>query len=252
MVMKARLTLEDGTIFTGESFGASGEVAGEVVFNTSLSGYQEILTDPSYAGQMVAMTNPQIGNYGVNKEDLESARPQVVAYIVRELSPVVSNFRAESNLESFLAENNIPKSSPGLVGRDMIATVTTKKPYDWDDGFISKFSSPGPVFEGETLSVVAVDYGAKYNILRCLVENGFKVKVVPADFPSEEILKLKPDGVFLSNGPGDPAGAPYAVDIISKPAGQKAGFGQGGYYFAESRLRGRRGFAAVRRRGDAR
>ncbi|TET35149.1 MAG: glutamine-hydrolyzing carbamoyl-phosphate synthase small subunit [Planctomycetota bacterium] len=261
--MKARLALEDGTIFTGESFGAAGEVAGEVVFNTSLSGYQEILTDPSYAGQMVAMTNPQIGNYGVNKEDLESARPQVVAYIVRELSPVVSNFRAEGDLESFLGENNIPgisgidtrrltrhirlegamkgvlstadgdeaalvekaKSSPGLVGRDMIATVTTKKPYDWDEGFISKFGSPRPEFEGETLNVVAVDYGAKYNILRCLVENGFKVKVVPADFPSEEILKLKPDGVFLSNGPGDPAGAPYAADIVKQLLGKVPIFG---------------------------
>jgi len=261
--MKARLVLEDGTIFTGESFGAAGEVAGEVVFNTSLSGYQEILTDPSYAGQMVAMTNPQIGNYGVNAEDLESARPQVAVFIVREISPVVSNFRADGNLETFLADNDIPgisgidtrrltrhirvegamkgilstgdesdgeliekaNSSPGLVGMDMIATVTAKEPYDWNEGFISKFGSPKPESRGETLNVVAVDYGAKYNILRCLVENKCKVKVVPANYPAAEILKQKPDGVFLSNGPGDPAGAPYAADIVSGLLGKVPIFG---------------------------
>lgn len=235
---KAILALEDGLVFEGTSFGAEGEAYGEVVFNTSMTGYQEILTDPSYKGQMVCMTYPLIGNYGVNREDVESTRPFVEGFIVKEVSRIYSNWRASEDLGSYLRRNKVvgiegidtraltkhlreegakkgvistkdldsqslvrkAKNSPGLEGRDLIKEVTCAKAYDWN--------------KSGKYKVVALDSGIKHNILRNLAARDCRVRVVPATTTAKEILAYKPDGLFLSNGPGDPAVLPYIVDAV--------------------------------------
>ncbi len=251
--MIAKLALENGTVFTGESFGASGETAGEAVFNTSMIGYQEILTDPSYCGQIVTMTYPHIGNYGINPEDMESSKPQVAGFIVREYSKFYSNFRATESLGDYLKRNNIvgienldtrkltriirtagamnavistadlddsslvrkAKKFPSMSGLDLAKVVTTKTQY--------KYAAIGkPDYK---YKVVAYDFGIKTNILRKLHERGCDVTVVPANFSAEDALKLNPDGIFLSNGPGDPAAVTYAIENVKKLIGRKPVFG---------------------------
>ncbi len=246
--MKAIIALEDGRIFAGRAFGATGERTGEVVFNTSMMGYQEILTDPSYCGQIVTMTYPLIGNYGVNEEDFESAKPWVEGFIVREYSPSFSNWRAKKSLGEFLKENNIPgiegvdtraltrhirstgamkgiistedldknsliekaRSSPGLVGRDLVKEVTCGQAYIWKE-------AEGKEQRAEKqFKVVVIDCGVKFNILRMLERQDCQVTVVPAKTSAEEILKIQPDGLLLSNGPGDPAGVPYVIETVRK------------------------------------
>ncbi len=253
--MSGLLALEDGTIFYGEGFGAKATVVGEVVFNTSMTGYQEILTDPSYRGQMVVMTASHIGNVGVNPDDMESDRPQVQAFIVREISPVVSNWRAKESLPEYLARHGIPGLSEvdtraltrhirergamkaalttedvpaekliamaqaweGLEGRDVVREVTCPEPYNWMDGVIREFQPHGfQPTDSHPFHVVAYDFGVKRNILRRLVDHGCRVTVVPAHTPAEEVLALSPDGIFLSNGPGDPAGVPYAAAAVAE------------------------------------
>lgn len=244
--MKAILALEDGTYFEGENFGFAGECAGEVVFNTAMTGYQEVLTDPSYKGQIVAMTYPLIGNYGCNPEDFESNGAKVEGFIVREYSHYYSNWRAKMSLGDFLEENEIvgiqgidtraltrklriygvlqgvistidldPQSlikkandSPGLIGRDLVKEVTCDEPFLWEDAMM-----------GKKYNVVAVDYGVKYNILRRLTWHGCQVTVVPADTSADQILAYEPDGIFLSNGPGDPEGVSYAIETVRKLIG---------------------------------
>jgi carbamoyl-phosphate synthase small subunit len=239
--MKAILALEDGTVFTGRTFAGKGEVLGEVVFNTSMTGYQEILTDPSYRGQIVTMTYPLIGNYGINTEDTESRKIQAEALIVRECEPVPSNWRSQKALAEYLEEEGVigiegidtraltrhirlsgamkgiistedldpasltskAKSSPGLVGRDLVKEVTCPSSYQWK------------TIEKEKLfHVVAFDFGVKHNILNCIAHTGCRVTVVPAATSAEEIRKLNPDGILLSNGPGDPEPITYAVRTI--------------------------------------
>ena len=257
--MKAFIALEDGTIFEGTSFGSSGERLGEVVFNTSMTGYQEIMTDPSYKGQIVTMTYPLIGNYGINKEDVESSGPKVEGFVIKERSKITSNWRSEKTLDQYLKENNIigiegvdtrsltlhirtkgamkgiistvdlnPKSlikkakdSPGLIGRDLVKEVTCKKPYNAKTIY-TNFSA---ISHNVKFKVVAMDFGIKYNILRCLVNAGCDVIVVPANTKAKDILAEKPDGIFLSNGPGDPAAITYAIDEIKKLLGKKPIFG---------------------------
>ena len=264
--MKAILALEDGTVLRGEGFGAQAAACGEVCFNTSMTGYQEILTDPSYKGQIVAMTYPLIGNYGVNRQDVESWRPHVSGFVIRELSPVVSNWRAEYSLAEYLEKNGIPgiqgvdtraltktlrvrgamkgfistKETPddeavasarawgGLVGVDYVKEVTHPEAFLWDpdDQQSANFNlvqgtaaadarnvrDPLPPAD---ISIVAYDFGMKYNILRRLRQRGFKVRVVPAMTPAAETLKYKPAGIFLSNGPGDPSALDYAVQAVN-------------------------------------
>jgi carbamoyl-phosphate synthase small subunit len=246
----AKLALEDGTVFTGQAFGARGEVDGEVVFNTSMTGYQEILTDPSYHGQIVAMTYPLIGNYGVNAEDAESGRPWVRGFVVRELSRLASNHRSGGTLDAYLAEHQVigiegidtralvrltrvqgalkgllsttdlddasliakAQASPGLVGRDLAREVMPEGATRWEPGFESRFATlsegdrnrPVPDRDERRPHVVALDFGMKWNIPRHLVECGCRVTVVPGSTPAEAILDHKPDGIFISNGPGDP------------------------------------------------
>ncbi len=260
--MKALVALEDGTIFEGESFAAAGEAAGEIVFNTGMAGYQEVLTDPSYRGQIVTMTYPLIGNYGVNPEDMESAQIQLEAFLVKEYCPYPSNFRSTGTLADFLKQHQIPgiqgidtraltrhirmagamkavistvdlnpesliqkaKDSEGLVGRDMVREVTCKEPYGWtDNGPVSgnNFSASKP----GAYKIVALDFGLKYNQLRLLTERDCAVQVVPATTSAKDILAMDPDGVFLSNGPGDPAGVPGVVDTIKTLIGKKPIFG---------------------------
>jgi carbamoyl-phosphate synthase small subunit len=254
--IRALIALEDGRIFEGKAFGARGERYGEIVFNTSMTGYQEILTDPSYKGQIVTMTYPLIGNYGVNPQDVESSRPHVEGFVVREYIRNYSNWRAKESLEAFLNQYNITgvegvdtraitrhirslgamkaiistedldpqrlvrkaKESPGLVGRDLIKEVTCEKPYLWSADQQTAIIPP-------RFKVVAMDFGAKHNILRILEGLGCEVRVVPAAASAEEILELDPDGVFLSNGPGDPAGAPYIVEEVRKLMGKRPIFG---------------------------
>jgi carbamoyl-phosphate synthase small subunit len=251
----AKLALEDGTVFTGRAFGARGEVDGEVVFNTSMTGYQEILTDPSYHGQIVAMTYPMIGNYGINAEDAESARPWVRAFVVRELSRLASNYRSGSTLDAYLLENGVlgiegidtralvrltrergalkgivsttnlddsrlvekAKASPGLLGRDLTAEVMGTQATTWEPGFIGGFGmeNQGASKPGEIRPhVVALDFGMKWNIPRHLVESGCRVTVVPGSTPAEAILEHQPNGIFLSNGPGDPAALTTATETV--------------------------------------
>lgn len=247
----ARLALEDGTVFTGRAFGAPGEKPGEVVFNTSMMGYQEILTDPSYRGQIVTMTYPLIGNYGTTDADAESNRVQVEGFIVRELTRVPSNYRSVRDLDAYLKASNVTglegidtralvrrlrvrgamtgvlstldadnaslvataKAFGGMAGRDLVREVVPDQPRVWSEGF-------GPLAEHvlprqpRQKRVVAVDYGMKWNILRCLTQVGCEVIVVPGTATGQEILKHEPDGIFLSNGPGDPAAVTYAHAAI--------------------------------------
>ena len=260
--MKALIALEDGTIFEGKSFTGSGETSGEIVFNTGMSGYQELLTDPSYKGQIVTMTYPLIGNYGVNPEDMESDRVQVEAFLIKEYNAIPSNFRATGTLADFLKKDNIlgvegidtraltrhirnagalkgivstedldPKSlirkaknSPGLVGRDLVREVTCAEPYGWLDNQPAPGSNFSTAAPGK-YKVVAYDFGLKYNQLRLLAERNCSVQVVPCTATADEILAMKPDGVFLSNGPGDPAGIPGIVDNIRALFGKTPIFG---------------------------
>jgi carbamoyl-phosphate synthase small subunit len=284
-VKKALLALADGTLFEGVSFGAEGEAVGEVIFNTSMTGYQEVLTDPSYKGQMVVMTYPLIGNYGINPEDVESKAPAVEGFIVKEASACPSNWRSTQNLDSYLKDHGVvgiqgidtraltrhlrdygamegvistrdlepdslvakAKASPGLIGRDLVREVACTSPYAWTEGTwqlgkgyvdsakcqvpsaklehqLSLFTEPG-TRDSEPFKVVAYDCGIKWNILRKLVEVGCHVTVVPADTSAATVLNMAPDGVFLSNGPGDPEGVPYLVANVRKLIGTKPIFG---------------------------
>ena len=262
MKKKAILALSDGKLFEGFSFGAEGETTGEVVFNTSMTGYQEILTDPSYKGQIVTMTYPLIGNYGINDEDVESNKPYAEGFIVKEASEYPSNWRSKKTLGSYLKENNIvgihgidtraltkhirdfgakegvistidlnPKSliekakaSPGLIGRDLVKEVTCKKTYKWDTDVwdIKKGYQDQKEYR---FKVVAYDFGIKQNILRLLINAGCSATVVPADTKAEDVMAINPDGILLSNGPGDPEGVPYVIENIKKLIGRKPIFG---------------------------
>jgi carbamoyl-phosphate synthase small subunit len=267
MAPTAKLALEDGTVFVGQAFGAPGEVDGEVVFNTSMTGYQEILTDPSYCGQIVTMTYPQIGNYGVNSEDLESPRPHLAGFVVRERSRRTSNYRAEGDLDDYLRRYGVvaiegidtralvrrirthgamkgvlstldlddaslvrkAQASPGLVGRDLVRQVVPSEPRVWTQGLnpLAYWShSDRPRRRGgATPHVVALDYGMKWNIARHLAEQGCRVTVLPGTATAQEVLDCQPDGVFLSNGPGDPEPLTYAVETIRGLLGRKPIFG---------------------------
>ena len=260
--MKALIALEDGTVLTGRSFTGAGEAVGEIVFNTSMSGYQEVLTDPSYTGQMVTMTYPLIGNYGVNDEDMESLSVHPRAFLMREYQATPSNFRSQGTLADFLKKHNVvgiegidtrmltriirtqgamkaiistedmdeaslvkrAKEWPGLVGRDMVARVSTQNPYNWIDNNLAE-GVDFPVSESKRLKVVAYDFGIKFNQLRILTDKGCDVQVVPATTTAEEVLALNPDGIFLSNGPGDPAGVDGVIDNIRNLLGKKPIFG---------------------------
>lgn len=260
--MKAILLLEDGTVFEGTSFGAKGVKCGEVVFNTSMSGYQEILTDPSYNEQIITMTYPLIGNYGTNGEDIESGKLSVSGFIVKENCDYPSNWRNQQSLSDYLKVNNvvgiegidtrklvkhirtagamrgiisssersIPKLKkmldeyPGLVGRDIVKDVTTEKTYKWNKPVIDVLSDK-PLKPVKKFKVVAIDYGIKQNILRMLYSNGCDVTVVPAKTSAKQILAKKPDGVFLSNGPGDPAPVEYAAETVKGLLGKVPIFG---------------------------
>jgi carbamoyl-phosphate synthase small subunit len=257
-----KLALEDGTVYAGEAFGADGTHDGEVCFNTSLMGYQEILTDPSYCGQIVTMTYPLIGNYGVTEEDIESARPQVEGFVIKELARRMSNFRATGTLEEYLKHFGIvgiqgvdtrsitrklriqgalkgsisteilddvalverARAWPGLVGQDMVQRVAPAKAFEWNKGFESKFAMP-PRGQERRFKIVAIDCGMKRNILRNLVETGCEVAVVPARTTATEILEHKPDGIFVSNGPGDPEPLAYTIDALRGLVGKVPIFG---------------------------
>ncbi|MDO8520033.1 MAG: glutamine-hydrolyzing carbamoyl-phosphate synthase small subunit [Deltaproteobacteria bacterium] len=262
----AHLILADGTIFSGTSFGYAGSHTGEVVFNTSMSGYQEILTDPSYEGQIVVMTYPQIGNYGINADDAESKKIYLSGFIVKEVSPVVSNYRSTMDLSTYLQKHKVPgvagidtralvrkireagalqaliKCGPlgdvaglkkkaaalaGMEGQDLAKSVSNPKGYRWKEGVhrVAADGSPPPKKGKKKFRVVAYDFGIKQNILRMLTDEGCDVQIVPAEFPAERVLALKPDGVFLSNGPGDPAVCDYAVENVRKLLGKKPVFG---------------------------
>ena len=261
--MNAKLILENGTIFTGKSFGANHETTGEVVFNTSLTGYQEILTDPSYCGQIVTMTYPLIGNYGVNIDDLESVKPQVAGFIVKEYSAFPSNFRSTGSLGDWLAKYNITgiqgidtrmltkmirsvgamrgiistgdlddksllakvHKSAHMAGLDLASRVTTDKSYTWNKIDTTPFALPAINSGGKKWNVAVYDYGVKQNILRRLTSYGCNLTVLPAQTPADDLLKMKPDGIFLSNGPGDPAAVTYAIENIKKLVGKKPIFG---------------------------
>ncbi|MBW1868123.1 MAG: glutamine-hydrolyzing carbamoyl-phosphate synthase small subunit, partial [Deltaproteobacteria bacterium] len=265
--MKALLALEDGTIFHGRSFTGHGETAGEMVFNTSMSGYQEILTDPSYCGQMVTMTYPLIGSYGVNEEDVESDRIQVRALFVKEYQEYPSNYRSQKSLADYLKASGIPgvegidtraltrhirvrgamkaalstgdldpdslvekaRHAPDMVDRDLVKEVTCDEPFLWQNGRPAKIEGGLDHFQWPEkpgyFRVVAMDYGVKYNILRSLEDRGCTVFVMPAGTKSESINRLDPDGLFLSNGPGDPAAVPYAVETIRDQIGRRPIFG---------------------------
>ncbi len=262
----ALLALADGRTFRGESFGAEGEAHGEVVFNTSMTGYQEIMTDPSYKGQIVAMTYTLIGNYGVNDEDVESGRPWVEGFIVKEASPAPSSWRGRRTLDEYMREHGIvgiqgidtraltrhlrdhgaqegvisteemdperlaakARALPGLIGRDLVREVTCQEPHVWSEGTWQLgrgYCIPHSALRTPHLKVVAYDSGIKRNILRQLVSVGCEVTVVPATTPAEAVLERKPDGVFLSNGPGDPEGVPYLIESVKRLIGKVPIFG---------------------------
>jgi carbamoyl-phosphate synthase small subunit len=263
--VQAILALEDGRIFRGKGYGAKAECYGEVVFNTSLTGYQEIFTDPSYAGQIVVLTNPQIGNYGTNPEDNEAVRPFIEGLVVREFSPISSNWRSQQAADEYLERFNIPviadidsralvrhlrthgvmrgvisliesdtdklvakaRSIPKMDGTDLARVVSTKQRYSWNQGPIVTYPAQATkeLDPESALHVVAYDYGIKQNILRMLVDQGCNVTVVPAETSAEDVLSLKPDGVFLSNGPGDPEPVTYAQENIRKLTGKTPIFG---------------------------
>jgi carbamoyl-phosphate synthase small subunit len=263
--VKAILALEDGSVYRGAGFGAQASACGEVCFNTSMTGYQEILTDPSYKAQIVTMTCPHIGNYGINALDVESWRPHVSGFVIRELSPVVSNWRADSSLDDYLQRQGIPgiqgvdtraltrrlrvrgalngflstegvseeealhraRTWPGLVGVDYVKEVTHPAPFAWDpedqqshDFGLVRGRTPSEARDARLplppadIPIVAFDYGMKYNILRRLRQQGFRVQVVPATATAAEALRYKPAGIFLSNGPGDPSALGYAVTTV--------------------------------------
>lgn len=263
----AFLALEDGTVFEGESFGAPGARTGEVVFNTGMTGYQEILTDPSYRGQIVVMTYPHIGNYGVNPEDMESVAPHAAGFVVREASAVTSNFRAREDLADFMARHGIAgisgvdtraltrrlrtrgvvrgilaagpadpadlvkraQAAPRLEEQDLVKQVTCAKVSAWKTGSPSPFFHPVADAKGREpgrrFKVAALDYGMKHNILRCLEDSGCDVTVFPATTDAADVLAAKPDGVFLSNGPGDPAQPDYAHRCVKGLVGKLPVFG---------------------------
>ena len=278
--MRAILALEDGRYFLGESFGATGSTVGEVCFNTSMTGYQEVLTDPSYRGQIVAMTAPQIGNYGVNALDDESSAVHVRGYVIEELSPVASNWRSHGTLDEYLKKWKVPgiqgvdtraltkhlrsrgamqgclttedispeeavaraKAAPPMAGSDFVKEVTPKAAYTWDpegkesrawrivkgDGAATEVTENGEVFTKLPPikhRIVAYDYGMKRNILRRLRQEGFQVEVVPAETTAEEVLAMKPEGVFLSNGPGDPGALTYVHESLRGLMGKTPIFG---------------------------
>ncbi len=269
--MQAILALEDGRIFRGKGYGAKAECYGEVVFNTSITGYQEIFTDPSYAGQIVVLTNPEIGNYGTNPEDDEATRPFIEGLIVREFSPISSNWRSQTVTDEYLERFNIPvladidsralvrhlrthgvmrgvlssletdpeklvakaREIPRMDGTDLAKVVSTKQRYTWNQGVVPHTSAEhlrAQIAEAEPdpakkLHVVCYDYGIKQNILRMLVDQGCNVTVVPAETSAEDVMSLSPDGVFLSNGPGDPEPVDYARDNIRRLMGKTPIFG---------------------------
>jgi carbamoyl-phosphate synthase small subunit len=267
MKNRALLALADGRAFQGESLGAEGETHGEVVFNTSMTGYQEIATDPSYKGQIVVMTYPLIGNYGVNEEDVESQKPWVEGFVVKEASPTPSSWRGRRTLDDYLKAHGIvgiqsidtraltrhirdhgaqegvistldlnpesliakAKAVPGLIGRDLVKEVSCQEPYSWTEWTWSLdrgYAPPRtPVPESRTFRVIAYDSGIKQNILRQLVSVGCDVTVVPPTTPAEAVLEQKPDGVFLSNGPGDPEGVPYLAGFVKALIGNAPIFG---------------------------
>ncbi|HLA83764.1 MAG TPA: glutamine-hydrolyzing carbamoyl-phosphate synthase small subunit, partial [Thermoguttaceae bacterium] len=266
MTQIAKLALEDGTVFVGKAFGASGEVDGEVCFNTSMTGYQEILTDPSYRGQIVTMTYPEIGNYGVNSEDVESRRPFLSGFIVRQRSRRVSNFRAEGDLDGYLKQHNLvgmegidtralvrrlrvqgamkgvlstvdlddaslvakAKASLGLVGRDLVREVIPERPFEWNEPlspWARLAEATDKTLPADAPHVVALDYGMKWNIARHLFDMGCRVTVLPGTATSDEVLRYEPDGVFLSNGPGDPEPLDYAQRTIRELLGKRPIFG---------------------------
>ena len=257
--MNAILALENGTWFQGVSVGAPGETSGEVVFNTSMTGYQEILTDPSYAGQVVTMTAPQIGNYGVAGADTESSKPQVAGFVMRDASPVSSNWRATGTLRDYLVRHNIvaigdvdtraltkvlrssgvmrgiiatgsvdpavlverARRVPLMEGSDLVKDVTTAEAYDFTTSLAdavtdASFGLPPLRRAKKTLKVAAYDFGIKTNILRRLAAHGCQVRVFPASTPAAEVMAWQPDGIFLSNGPGDPAAVTYAIENIKQ------------------------------------
>jgi carbamoyl-phosphate synthase small subunit len=263
---EAVLALADGRIFRGRAFGAEGEAVGEVVFNTAMTGYQEVLTDPSYRGQLVCMTYPEIGNVGVNREDIESRRVYVEGFIVKECCERPSNWRAEISLHEYLAQAGIvgiegidtralvrhirthgaqeavlssidldpaslvrkAKASPGLVGHDLVKEVSCSEAYDWElsDWELGHgYRAMSREALRDAPRIVALDYGIKLNILRRLVATGFRVRVLPATSTAAEILAENPDGVFLSNGPGDPAALQYASEAVAGVLGKKPIFG---------------------------
>lgn len=260
--MKAILLLKDGAVFEGKAFGAKGQKCGEVVFNTSMTGYQEILTDPSYNEQIITMTYPLIGNYGTNKDDTESRKVFAGGFIVKENCNYPSNWRNKYSLEDYLKKNNVVglegidtrmlvrhirtqgamkgiisstelgikklagklQQYPGILDRDIVKDVTAKKPYRWDEGVVDVLTGRQQK-PPKKYKVVAFDYGVKQNILRLLRSHGCDVYVVPANTPAESVLSQKPDGVFLSNGPGDPAPVDYAVETIKKLLGKIPVFG---------------------------
>jgi len=263
----AVLALEDGTVFEGSSFGAPVERTGEVVFNTAITGYQEVFTDPSYSGQIVVLTYPQIGNYGSNEGDNESAKPHIEGLVVREFSPLSSNWRADETAQQFLTNSGVPviseidtrrlvrhlrsrgvmrgvlwagstsmpdpqalvdraRNSPSMAGLDLATRVSTAQSYDWKQGLVRCSPSELEGADAEIRHhVVAYDFGIKRNILRRLVHSGCRVTVVPAGTTAEDVLDLKPDGVFLSNGPGDPEPLDYQAQQIRKLVGKTPIFG---------------------------
>ena len=263
-MIKAALALADGRVFYGRAFGASGEISGEVVFNTSMSGYQEILTDPSYRGEIVTMTYPLIGNYGINMEDVESWQPHLAGFVVKEASDFPSNWRSEMSLDAYLKENGIvgiqgidtralvrhirdkgaqtgilstldldadslvakARKAPSIVGQDLVREVTCKEPYHWTEGpWDLENGYEGGSDAALRYKVVAYDFGIKRNILRNLVACGCDVTVVPAATSAAEVLAMQPDGVFLSNGPGDPEPIVYAQENIRALLGKVPLFG---------------------------
>ncbi len=265
----AVLALADGTVFKGQALGFAGETIGEVVFNTAMTGYQEILTDPSYKGQIVLMTSTQIGNYGVMPEDDESRQVWVEGFIVREASRRMSNWRGRQTLEEYLLEHKIvsiqgidtraltshlrkkgsqmgvishvdldesslcakAQSAPSIVGRDLVREVSCDSPYQWSNGSLVLCSDGNnavatkPIISSTAYKVVVMDFGVKHHILRSLVDMGCVVQVVPASTSADDIRERQPDGVFLSNGPGDPEGVPYAVNTVKALLGWKPIFG---------------------------
>jgi len=261
MTTQAHLVLADGTVFTGTAIGAAGVTVGEVVFTTGMTGYQEVLTDPSYCGQIVTMTAPEIGNTGVNLDDEEAHKPMLAGFVVHELSSVASNWRTTESLDAYLRRNGIvgiqgvdtrtltrhirdvgaqmaaigtedektlhdrAKSAPPMSGRDLTGEVTTKQNYAWTQGSGVWLEDGRPAPSKAPHHVVAIDFGVKQNILRCLVDAGCKVTVVPATVTADQVLALSPDGVFLSNGPGDPAAVTQAIETTRTLLGKKPIFG---------------------------